>query len=354
MAPCPTPCGVSSSPAPRARGLEVRVHREAGDFTKLAPAWRPLMAASRHAHPFYDPAWHLAWWRHLGSGTLHICTVHRPDGALAAVAPFVVSDEGLLRLTGGEDLSDYLDIVAADGSHAEVWAALLAHLHGPEAPAWSEMFLRGLPDASPTRAVLADPAGPAGGRAVLAQEDVCPVIALPDSWDDYMGMLSTRDERDLRRKIRKAQMETGLEFASTLSEDRIEADLDTFVRLHALSHPEKAEFWNEDRGRFFREMAREMLRLGWLDLSFLRVDGHAAAANFSFDYEDRIYLYNSGYDPYEAELSGGLVLLAHNIEDAIQGGRKAFDMLRGDEAYKYRFGAVDEPVWTIRLAREGR
>ena len=97
-----------------------------------------------------------------------------------------------------------------------------------------------------------------------------------------------------------------------------------------------------------------MLELGWLDLSLMRVDGHAVAANFSFDYEDRIYLYNSGYDPSERDLSAGIVLLAQNIEQAIQSGRSSLDMLRGDEAYKYRFAAKDEIIYRIELTRESK
>ncbi|MBT4430799.1 MAG: GNAT family N-acetyltransferase, partial [Nitrospinaceae bacterium] len=48
-----------------------------------------------------------------------------------------------------------------------------------------------------------------------------------------------------------------------------------------------------------------------------------------------------------------LVLLAQNIEQAIQAGRTSFDMLRGDEPYKYRFAAKDEAIKCIRLTREG-
>jgi CelD/BcsL family acetyltransferase involved in cellulose biosynthesis len=96
-----------------------------------------------------------------------------------------------------------------------------------------------------------------------------------------------------------------------------------------------------------------MLDRGWLDLSIMRVDDHPVAANFSLDYGDRIYLYNSGFDPGERELSAGLVLLAQNIEQAIQAGRTSFDMLRGDEPYKYRFAAKDEAIKCIRLTREG-
>ncbi len=343
----PSPCYAVKSAASGEESLRICVHDDPGDILRLAPEWRGLMAGNPHARPFYDPTWHAAWWRCLGSGTVHLCAVRNENGDLLAIAPLTLRKDGVLRFIGGEDLSDYLDIVAAPGSYPDAWRALTEYLHSSDAPPWKEMRLHSVPATSPTAEFFS---GYDGAR--VEKEDVCPVITLPDSWNDYTGMLGQRDERELRRKIRKAEMEADLEFGSTLSAESLEADLEDFFRLHALSQPEKEEFWNDSRRTFFREMAREMLQLGWLDLTRMRVHGHAVAANFSFDYEDRIYLYNSGYDPSERDLSAGIVLLAQNIEQAIQAGRASFDMLRGDEAYKYRFGAKDEIIYRIELTRE--
>ncbi len=355
----PSSCYVVTSSPEGKEPLQVCVYATPGDIDRLAPEWRALMEASSHSHPFYDPVWHSTWWKHLGSGELHICTVGPEGGPLIAIAPLTLREDGLMRFVGGEDLTDYLDIVARDGAHEDAWRALLGYLNSPDGPAWKELALHSVPGASPTVAFFEAAGGAAGGGthgggATIEAENVCPVIPLPGSWDDYTGMLGQREERELRRKIRKANMEPGLEFGRTLSEKELEADLDDFVRLHELSQPEKAEFWNPSRSAFFREMAKEMLALGWLDLSFMRVDGHPVAANFSLDYGDRIYLYNSGFDPGERELSAGLVLLGQNIEQAIQAGRASFDLLRGDEPYKYRYAARDEGIRLIRLERPER
>jgi CelD/BcsL family acetyltransferase involved in cellulose biosynthesis len=71
-----------------------------------------------------------------------------------------------------------------------------------------------------------------------------------------------------------------------------------------------------------------------------------------FVYNDRLLVYNSGYDPTNyAELSPGIVLTSHIIEDAIRRGMRIFDFLQGDEIYKYRFGARDTVVYTTELWR---
>jgi CelD/BcsL family acetyltransferase involved in cellulose biosynthesis len=83
-------------------------------------------------------------------------------------------------------------------------------------------------------------------------------------------------------------------------------------------------------------------------MSFLQVDGQDAASYLSFDYNNRILLYNSGLDPtIHGELSLGIVLLVHIIQDAIERGREAFDFLRGNEEYKHRLGGIDTPVMQI-------
>ena len=47
-----------------------------------------------------------------------------------------------------------------------------------------------------------------------------------------------------------------------------------------------------------------------------------------------------------------MILLAKFIERTIREGCRRFDLLRGDEAYKYEWGAVDEPIQRILLRRK--
>jgi CelD/BcsL family acetyltransferase involved in cellulose biosynthesis len=51
-------------------------------------------------------------------------------------------------------------------------------------------------------------------------------------------------------------------------------------------------------------------------------------------------------------LSLGVVLTAKAIEHAIENGRSTFDFLRGNETYKYRFGAKDTEIYRLAISRE--
>jgi CelD/BcsL family acetyltransferase involved in cellulose biosynthesis len=44
-------------------------------------------------------------------------------------------------------------------------------------------------------------------------------------------------------------------------------------------------------------------------------------------------------------------MIARYVERAIASGRSRLDLLRGDEAYKYEWGALDEPIQRLLVRR---
>ena len=114
---------------------------------------------------------------------------------------------------------------------------------------------------------------------------------------------------------------------------------------------EKAAFLTQPMRTQMRLAAHAALRSGWLQLAFLEADGRKAAGYLNFDYANHLWIYNSGLSFDFAELSPGWVLLGHLLQWANEQQRAAFDFMRGNEDYKYRFGAVDRFVMRARIAR---
>jgi CelD/BcsL family acetyltransferase involved in cellulose biosynthesis len=52
-------------------------------------------------------------------------------------------------------------------------------------------------------------------------------------------------------------------------------------------------------------------------------------------------------------VSPGIVAIAMCIEDAIKRGIRRFEFLRGNEAYKYRFGGRDHHIYTLTCSHRG-
>jgi CelD/BcsL family acetyltransferase involved in cellulose biosynthesis len=88
---------------------------------------------------------------------------------------------------------------------------------------------------------------------------------------------------------------------------------------------------------FHEEMTRRALARGWLRLFELRLDGRPAAALYGFRYRDTFSFYQSGFDPAFAKDSVGLAMMALAIRSAIEEGASEYDLLHGDEAYKFQW-----------------
>ena len=106
-----------------------------------------------------------------------------------------------------------------------------------------------------------------------------------------------------------------------------------------------------------REAAGLLQDAGLLRLHGLRRDGEFIAVLYCLmdlapAHERRCYYYLGGFDPRLRTLSPGTLLIGHAIEQAIIEGAAAFDFLRGGEPYKYRWGAVNEPSYTLRVGPE--
>ena len=84
----------------------------------------------------------------------------------------------------------------------------------------------------------------------------------------------------------------------------------------------------------------------------MEINGEKAAAYLSFDFGNRLWVYNSAIDPRFNALSPGWVLLGYLLRWAIENKRAAFDFLRGGEDYKFRFGAAAEKIFRVQVSRQ--
>jgi CelD/BcsL family acetyltransferase involved in cellulose biosynthesis len=76
---------------------------------------------------------------------------------------------------------------------------------------------------------------------------------------------------------------------------------------------------------------------------------------YGFWWKDTFAAYQSGWHPRFARDSMGSVLVLHALERAGEDGARTFDFLRGNEPYKYRFGARDrwDRTWLVPRGAAG-
>jgi len=312
--------------------------------------WSTVHQSARLSAPFGSFTWQREWVRAFAPDRrLELRTVRDADGQLVAVLPLYEEAPGLLRLIGGTDVSDYLDLIAIAGREEEAWTALLA-THADDVV----LDLHCVPAASPTVTVLPSLAPIAGLAATIEVEERCPVLALPATWEQYLAGLSGKHRHELQRKIRRLTREIpDARVTSVANPEAIGTRLGEFLDLHRRSRTGKAKFMDTRMEGFFRGVVAALAAEGRARLWLLETPTGPIASFVTVEWRGTVGLYNSGFHPEYATLSPGLVLLAGLIEDAITRGVERFDFLRGEERYKYEFGPTSEPVYRVRVGRGG-
>jgi CelD/BcsL family acetyltransferase involved in cellulose biosynthesis len=296
------------------------------DLAGLEAEWAALWSRCAGATPFQRPEWLLPWYEQLAHGG-GVALLARDGDALVGLAPLHRWDEGGLRRVGlaGGPVSDYRDALADDRCRAEVAAALAAGL-----PSLAEAAVL---DDLPPCAVLSGPGAEPAQR--------CPELSLAQPWEAGAPRLA-RNVRHERRRLARAG-EVAFARADAAGAPGV---LAAMFRLH------EARFGAPVAGpvqRFHRAAAPRLLAGGLLRLHSLLVNGAVGAVAHVLVAGGRAHLYQLVHDPALAPRSPGTVLCAHAIEEARAEGCDVFDFLRGDEPYKYAFGATDRVTTRRRL-----
>jgi CelD/BcsL family acetyltransferase involved in cellulose biosynthesis len=310
-------------------------------------AWSELHARTKLRSPFLTWIWQHQWAEvFTADHRLEIWRVREAD-ELVALLPLYEADPGVLRILGGVEISDYLDLIAVAGREEAAWAALLE----ARAAAGTVWDLHAVPAASPTVTSLPTLAAAVGLETKVAVEERCPVLALPASWEAYLASLPGKHRHELTRKIRRLEREApGTAPVCAATPETIADRLDEFLALHRSSRAGKARFMDARMETFFRRAVTLLAERGMARLWFLDATSGPMAAFITLEWNGTVGLYNSGFHPERAQLAPGLVLLAHLVRDAIERGKQRFDFLRGEERYKYEFGPTPEDVDTVRIA----
>jgi len=336
--------------------VKTELYTESSVFDILKEDWRELIDKSSANELFLTCQWQSTWWSHFGKDkALRLVTFRQGKGDLLGLASFSVesSPDGrrVMRFLGGTDVADYLDIIAKSGYEEDICKNTVDFWKSTE-DEWDFIDLHCLKESSITLNILKQLLNENGYYAEVSVEDVCPRVSLPPSWGEYLESLNKKDRHELRRKIRKIERvsQSGNGYSIEDSNSVMEG-IEQFLLLHRRSGVQKERFMNKGMGVFFQDIANILSPENWLKLSFLHMDRTCMASSMCFDYQNKVYLYNSGYDPEYSYLSPGIVLVAHLIREAIESGRSEFDFLRGKESYKYHLGGKDSSIYRMIIRK---
>ena len=183
----------------------------------------------------------------------------------------------------------------------------------------------------------------ADGWAVTPAE-VCPVLALPDSYDDYVKSLGKNMREQIKRYPRRLEKQFSVEYELAQTPQQVDEFWNQLVELHGRRWRARGQtgvLALPSRRNFHRYICHKFLANDWLRLWRLKCDGRPACVLLSYFWGGKYWFFIGGFEPELMRWSVGTCLFSHVFRHAIAEGAGEFDFLRGAEEYKYRFGAVD-------------
>lgn len=325
----------------------------------LQTDWDALLANSITHVPFLRFNYLRNWWQTKGGGewpadSILVNILAHEDGHLEGIAPcFISARDGkrTLILLGSVEISDYLDLLV-ESRHTVAFAdGLIAYIKSTLTPQYGieRVEFDNIIDISPSLEALRSACKTHGLCFTAEALQRSPYIPLSGDYEEYLASLDKKQRHEMRRKQRRVlELPQGSDWYIVSDPAMLDQEIEKFLRLMACEE-HKRSFLTEPMKEQMRLSMRDAFMHHILQLAFITIGGEKAAAYLNFDFNNRIWVYNSGIDPQFFEHSPGWVLLVHLIKWAVENNRFEFDFLRGSEDYKYKFGAVDRAVMRVSI-----
>ena len=313
------------------RGLAVELVRDDAGLAALEADWRALELAAGSHNPFVSWSWTMACRAHIRPGVeLFVLIARAPDGRMVGVAPLCVERTLGMRMLRfiADGRSDYLGFLTDPGLDGVELGLLdgLADMAG----SWDVAVLRHL---TADYAALDRANVPAALNAREIEGQVSYHLAFAGDWGTLVGD-GPRGPRHSQRWARRFERRGGEVLRLTGAE--------VLARLDDVSAVE-ARSWKGRAGtaRFQPGGGRELLHAafdgaseGSMELWLALVGGEPIAFQINFLAPGRVLYYQGAYDEAHRSHYAGGVLHHHALRRAWDEGRREYDFMVGDEAYK--------------------
>lgn len=323
--------------------LDFEIITELPRFLQIEIAWSALADVIPHATPFQLPHWQLTWWRHFGSGQLLVFSWWYKHSLVGIVPCFLHSWEGRRQITLiGSGISDYLEPLIHPEHRVEVIGGLQSYLqssHDWEICNWQDLA------ADTCLSQL---------KGSFLQPDInCSQVPLTGSFEEFWKSRSKDMRRNVRRYADRARSIGSVCFQTATSADK--ELLDALIRLHAARWEKQGEsgmIVANHSGPFLRDVTAAFAAHNSLRFFVVRFREHVAALLLAFVCRNVVYAYLSAFDPAYESLGFGRNLLYEAFHFAYRERYAVWNFCRGEEPYKFSWGAQPIEKRRLILARD--
>ncbi len=335
---------VAEREANGAASLSCSVLTRVDDLEALRDEWEALLRPDQF---FLGPTWVLTWLR-WSQARPCVAVARDGRGTLVGLLPLAWNGRAL-EFCGQRLGADHLDVVASLGRGPDAAAALLRALDGLK---WKRLDLRHVSEDGVLRLALHDARGAVRFGERFATR--CYYVEAPDGWDAYLDAHFTSKPRTrLVRGVENFLSREGAHVERVTAPDDCAGAMERLFALHASraeSAGRRSTFAGKARRAFHETLAKTLAEKGRLHCVFLTVAGKDIAVDYGFVWQGKVYGFQSGMRPDAETENPGTVLGTIVLQDDTFGaGRREYDFLDGDEAYKARWATGERRLYDVTV-----
>jgi CelD/BcsL family acetyltransferase involved in cellulose biosynthesis len=320
-------------------------------FAAMRAEWSELLHESSAESPFLTWEWLYAWWKHLGARRRLAILAVRDQDRLVGILPLAASRRRAAFwrwefLATGFAGSDYLDAIVRRGFEPEVLRALGQLIRERNIA----LHLDHLPPGSHLSR-LAPALSELGWSSKAFSHGICPYIPLTgQTWDSFLAAVGPAHRATTRRRLRQLERRFAMGFSRITDAAARRLALNRLFDFHTARFGTRGTAFPTQALRAFHFDATGNLEsAGHLRLYGLNLDNELAGVMYGLVFKDRFYFYQHGYDPRFQAHGIGRAVLDLSIKAAIEEGLDQFDLLYGNEAYKFSWTTHTRPLERIEL-----
>ncbi len=329
--------------------ISVELLRDWQQNSALAGTWDALVEASPYPCIFMTWDYVSTWWQAFSEHQkLRILLARDNGGEICGIAPLIigtgdtVARRAVRQLsligTSRHPASQLMDLIVRADHQRDVARAFAHYIVHDLAGEWDILHMPYIEQTSVLMTEVLPFVRELGCAWSLNDYEPAPFIRLEGGWDNYLASRSPKWRQNLRRTRSNLEKEHNVEILQAGRDICVQEAIDVFMQLHDQRWGEASLALPTLPSRsLLRRLATLLAAKGRLLLILIRIDGVWAACGLDFVYCDKVFGYQSGWQPEFAGFGIGNLILAEEVKWSCENQLKVFDLMGGDASYKERW-----------------
>jgi CelD/BcsL family acetyltransferase involved in cellulose biosynthesis len=330
-------------------------------FLKLKKSWNDLIKKDSESTFFQLWEWNYFIWQHVERYHSRLCIlkISLEDGSIVGIVPFCVRMKkmafvrmAVLQFIGERHLNYKIPIID-DAYREKVLESVVEWIHLSPLN-WDVVDLEKVSWNEEGISVLKAKLEKYFVKPLITEDERSPFLKLLSSTDVWSNLSDQSFVRYLKRKLKKIEKDFTCRFMTVQNERELAQYFPVFVQLHKMRSHDKLQigtFRDKKREQFFTCLLENLFKLNKLHFHFLLLNEHPVAGLMNFEWDCKIYFFQSGFDLSYRKYSLGHIMHYYAIQYALQNGDREYDFLNGYELYKTQWTSNFRQLYRIQIIR---